>query len=265
MREACVCCYQFTSHRPITAPGRSIGDFRARLEKDIETQIRLSLGEKLTSSPYFISIISLLALCLTLFGFGLFNLRSDVKNADELVNNMKTEVTDATIQLNASRASFDNELFKNSKDFDARAEAAIGRMKDSEKTVDSIIDTKFTQQLTAVRQTAQTTTEAITGEGTKAQEEIKAAKTDQITQLRSGSEARERDLQQETYKQLQAIDKRGSELYNSLQKPTWRNRIWIGFLDNWPSWSASLLALILSIIALVRARRSSMVANARRS
>jgi hypothetical protein len=128
------------------------------------------------------------------------------------------------------------ELVQRRRDFDDRMNASEARIKDAEKNVALTIDRRFKQELDQVRTTKADTIKAITNKGLNADGKVDKALS---------------DAQAEN---LSKINNRGTELYYQLQKPTWRQLVVVGFKINWLLWAASGIALVLSLIAIIRTR-----------
>lgn len=224
-------------------------------QKDIETEVRLSLDERFTKSPYFIAMAGMLAGCITLFGFGLFSLNKDVKSADEQVSRMQQQVTSATIAMNTMQANEEVAMSKSSQDFDERIKATESRIADAERDVTSIIGTRFEKELDEVNQAKEETLKSINLAGGQATTDIKSTENTLIGQLNRDAADRVAALEAAKANNLTRINQRGAELYYNLQKPTWKDLLQVGLRVNWPLWVVSLLGLILSVVALVRPKR----------
>ena len=221
-------------------------------QKDIETEVRLSLNEKFTKSPYFLGMMAMLAACITLFSFGLFSLNHDVKSADEQVNKMQQQVTSSAIQMNTmtanQQAAMDKmtadhgtALTKSEAEFNNRIQTVESRVTDAEKSVATAINTRFKQELDEVRHTKEETNTAI---GT--------TQSTIVGQLKADTPRRLEDLKTAYNDNLTRINQRGTELYYNLQKPSWKDLLLVGFKINWPLWVVSLVGLVLATVALIR-------------
>ena len=219
-------------------------------KRDIETEVRLSLNEKFTKSPLFLAVSTMLAICLTLFGFGLFHLNQDVKSADELVNKMQQQVTSDAIAMDTTQANAVAAINKSSGEFDEHLKTAEARITDAEKNVDASIDAKFKAELDEVHRTEDDTVKSINAAGSQANASIKDTQNSLVRQLDEDTAARLSALEKAKDDNLTKINSRGTELYYHLQTPTWKDLALAGMRINWMLWMVSMVGALSGLSAL---------------
>jgi hypothetical protein len=80
------------------------------LAKLIETEVRLALNERFMASWIFKGVIAVLAIALTVFSFGLFQLNSQVRRADQVVQEFNRQLADSATLIATKDAELKQRL-----------------------------------------------------------------------------------------------------------------------------------------------------------
>src|SRR5262249_8599739 len=75
-----------------------------------ETEVRLALNERFMASWIFKGVIAILALALTVFSFGLFQLNSQVRRADQVVQEFNKQLADSATLIATKDAELKHRL-----------------------------------------------------------------------------------------------------------------------------------------------------------
>lgn len=87
-----------------------LGSNEPELAKLIETEVRLALNERFMASWIFKGVIAALALALTVFSFGLFQLNSQVRRADQVVQEFNKQLADSAMLIATKDAELKQRL-----------------------------------------------------------------------------------------------------------------------------------------------------------
>jgi hypothetical protein len=246
----------------VTETGRAprLGSNEPELAKLIETEVRLALNERFMASWIFKGVIAVLALALTVFSFGLFQLNSQVRRADQVVQEFNKQLADSAMLI----ANKDAELKQRLTVAQAQLLGEVDRAREAAQLAQRNTIAALNQELSKrVKDVDDSRDKAMKTIETRATE-VDAARRDAVTRIdKTTAQMVDTDvkrtaaiavktLETERDNQLDSLRTKAARIIEEMKQPTVRAVLGRAF---WAMIGAAVLsgvALVVAIVALVK-------------
>jgi len=230
----------------------------------IETQVRLALNERFSGSLVFKGAVAALAIALTLFTFGLFNVWNNVQQAHAVVQKMNSELADAATLMTTKKEALDLDLSSQKQKLVAEINEANEQAREAQNHSMEALNKNLAQRVNEVeasKQSALAKMDGLTGEvateRSAALQKVQSLEQDAGVQMQGHLRQSYAALDLEQQQRVDDLRARAKKLIEDIKEPTIRHVLGELFWVLVTSAVFSLIALLVAVLAWRTAVRTS--------